>query len=67
MIIQLNGEPFTVAEGTETVADLVAALNLVSRIIVVEHNRTVLTRDDYPRVGLQDGDQVEIVQFVGGG
>ncbi|MFC7440586.1 sulfur carrier protein ThiS [Laceyella putida] len=67
MIIQLNGEPYTLAEGIENIADLVAALHLTARIIVVEHNRTVLKRDDYPQVQLRAGDQVEIVQFVGGG
>lgn len=67
MIIQLNGEPYTVAEGVETIADLVAALQLTAQIIVVEHNRTVLKRETYSQVKLQPADQVEIVQFVGGG
>lgn len=36
-------------------------------LIAVERNGSIIKRDDYDKTVLQDGDTVEIVQFVGGG
>jgi len=49
-------------------ADLLASLELDPRLVVVEHNGTILRdRDSFPRVSLARNDIVEIVHFVGGG
>ena len=51
-----------------TIASLLGSLNLDPRVVVVEHNRSILrNRDDYQLHALADGDVVEIVHFVGGG
>jgi thiamine biosynthesis protein ThiS len=50
-----------------TVSELLARLELDSRRVAVEHNLTVLKRATFDTVEVQDGDQVEIVNFVGGG
>jgi thiamine biosynthesis protein ThiS len=50
-----------------TVAALISRLALNGRRIAVEINRQVLARESYGERALADGDQVEIVQFVGGG
>ena len=36
-------------------------------LIAVERNGSIVKRNDYDKPVLQDGDTVEIVQFVGGG
>ena len=36
-------------------------------LIAVERNGSIVKRNDYDKTVLQDGDTVEIVQYVGGG
>jgi thiamine biosynthesis protein ThiS len=64
--IQLNGEPFEVAEPA-TISTLLDQLSIDSRRVAVEHNLVVVKRNSYDRITLSDRDQVEIVNFVGGG
>lgn len=66
MEIQVNGERREVPEGT-TVGDLLEGLELDPRAVVVERNREILRGDDRDQRGLEPGDEIEIVQFVGGG
>nr|WP_293172523.1 sulfur carrier protein ThiS [Nannocystis sp.] len=64
--IVLNGEPHSLAEET-TVAALVTALGLVPQQVAVEKNREIVPRTEHAQTILRDGDQLEIVTFVGGG
>ena len=66
MHIKLNGEPFELASPI-TVSELLTQLQIDSRRVAVEHNLTVLKRDTFDSTRLSDGDEVEIVNFVGGG
>ena len=66
MNIMLNGEPFTVPAPL-TVADLLARLEIDPRGVAVERNFVVVKRDAYPTTPVGDGDQIEVVNFVGGG
>ncbi len=66
MQVTLNGEPKTLAEGT-TVTQLLQELQIVPERVVVEVNLTILKRAQHAQTLLKEGDQVEIVQFVGGG
>lgn len=67
--ITLNGERFDVDEprAALTVTGLLAQLNIDARRVAVELNLVVLKRDAFGRTMLRDGDEVEIVNFVGGG
>jgi thiamine biosynthesis protein ThiS len=62
----LNGEPFEIA-GPVTISALLAELNIDPRIVAVEHNVSVVKRQQYDRTIVSEGDEVEIVRFVGGG
>jgi sulfur carrier protein len=62
----INGEPHTLIEGL-TVAELIGQLHLNQRRIAVEVNREIVAREHYPARTLAEGDQIEIVHFVGGG
>ena len=62
----VNGEHRTIAEPA-TLAGLLEQLGLDPRTVVVEHNRTIVRRPELATVAVAEGDQVEIVHFVGGG
>ncbi len=64
--IQLNGEKFTVSEGS-TVADLIRRLDLAEDRVAVELDRRIVRRPCWNEERLQPGAAVEIVQIVGGG
>lgn len=66
MTIRLNGEMREVA-GPVSITALLAALDIDPRRVAVEHNMTIVRRDAYSSTIVQDGDEVEIVNFVGGG
>jgi len=66
MRVVVNGEARELPERV-TVAQLIDQLGLGARRIAVEVNRDVLPRGAYADHRLTEGDQVEIVQFIGGG
>jgi sulfur carrier protein len=66
MRIELNGEAYEIAAPL-TVTELLARLDIDARRVAVEHNLVVLKRGAFDATVVQDGDQVEIVNFVGGG
>ncbi len=66
MQLKVNGELADVSEGT-TVAQLVEQHKLKPELVVVELNLNILKRDQLASTALKEGDQVEIVHFVGGG
>ncbi len=64
--IVLNGESRALRPGA-TVSSLIAELGLDSRQVAVERNREVVPRANHGETVLAEGDQVEVVTFVGGG
>jgi len=66
MKITLNGDPFELA-GPVTVHDLLATLGIDPRRVAVERNLVVLKRGTFEATRIDSGDEVEIVNFVGGG
>ena len=66
MKINLNGEAKEIQSGS-SLGDLLRFLELDPRMVVVEHNRNIVRRQHLGEQELQDGDQVELVHFVGGG
>lgn len=64
--IVVNGEPRSVEPGT-TLTNLLARLDLPLDRVAVEHNRRIAARTAWEATELLPGDQLEIVQFVGGG
>ena len=66
MTITLNGDRFEI-DGPVTVAALLAKLDIDSRRVAVERNLEVVKRALYDGTEVNDGDQIEIVNFVGGG
>ena len=50
-----------------TLASLVEQLGMKPDRVAVELNRDIVPRENWPQTQLAEGDQLEIVQFVGGG
>jgi len=64
--ITLNGDPYELS-GPLTVTELLAKLDIDPRRVAVEHNMIVLKRAAFDATTVDGGDQIEIVNFVGGG
>ena len=66
MLIQLNGDPRDLPQPLSVQA-LLVDLEIDPRTVAVELNRIVVKRARYADTLIGDGDEVEIVAFVGGG
>jgi thiamine biosynthesis protein ThiS len=66
MKLQVNGKPVELPDGS-TVAMLLQKLDVEPAKVAVERNQDVVPRRTWAEARLDDGDQVEIVTFVGGG
>lgn len=66
MQITLNGEPRVVKDGI-TVSALLSELGFSPLATVVERNAAILDRASFGETVLAEGDEVELVRFVGGG
>jgi thiamine biosynthesis protein ThiS len=66
MRITLNGERRDHPDGM-SVTELLLGLGLDPAKVAVERNREIVPRSTYGAVALAEGDQLEIVHFIGGG
>ncbi len=64
--IRVNGEHRRVRDGM-TIADLALELGLEPTRVAVERNLEVVARSRLAQTAIEDGDDFEIVTFVGGG
>ena len=64
--VRINGEHRRVAGGT-TIAEMVNLLGLDPLRVAVERNLELVPRGTLGQVCVEDGDDYEIVHFVGGG
>ena len=66
MIITINGEKKEFGKEI-TVSALLSELNIDSRKVAVERNLHLVRRTEHETALLNDGDEIEIINFVGGG
>ena len=66
MTIRLNGDPHDIP-GPLSVSALLQHLDIDARRVAVELNLSVVKKAAYDSSVIKDGDEVEIVNFVGGG
>lgn len=64
--IRVNGEHRRVRDGL-SIADLALELGLEPTKVAVERNLEIVPRSTLGEVKVEDGDEYEIVTFVGGG
>ncbi|QKE73869.1 sulfur carrier protein ThiS [Arthrobacter citreus] len=67
MEIRLNGKNIEVSNKTFTIQDLLNEYQLENRIVIVEVNEEIIYKEQYALTHLSNGDQVELIHFVGGG
>lgn len=66
MTIKLNGDPHEI-DHPLSVSTLLAQLEIDARRVAVELNLAVIKKAAYDSSVINAGDEVEIVNFVGGG
>ena len=65
MKLTINGREQDVSSAT--LAKLIEQLGMKPDRVAVELNRNIVPRDQWAATNLAEGDQLEIVHFVGGG
>jgi thiamine biosynthesis protein ThiS len=66
MRVTVNGEVKELPPGASLIQAL-ARLGVDPRKVAVERNALIVAKSTYATIMLEDGDRLEIVQFVGGG
>ncbi len=66
MRLSVNGEEREF-DGPAALSCLVARLGLDCRKVAIERNLEIVPRSAYAATALAEGDQIEIVHFIGGG
>ena len=66
MEIKLNGETKTI-DAEVTLDRLLDLFSLPRQRVAIEHNLSVVSRNDWPAIVVREGDKIEVVHFVGGG
>lgn len=66
MDVTINGKTKSF-EASCSITAMLETLDLHPQRVAVELNREIIKRDRYDEVTVSDGDEVEILQFVGGG
>ena len=64
--ITVNGKQKIVPAGL-TITGLIEHFEIRKETAIVEHNRVVLDRKLYDETPVLEGDNIELVRFVGGG
>jgi thiamine biosynthesis protein ThiS len=64
--IYINGERREMP-GAQTVASLLAELNIPAERVAIELNKSIVRKREWDSIQVGDGAQIEIVEFVGGG
>ena len=64
-MVKINGEELNIAG--KTIAEYLATTNFDPKRIAVERHGDIVPKAKYGETILQDGDNIEIVSFVGGG
>lgn len=66
MQVRINGASAEI-ESNLTIEGLLNNLNIDPQRVAVEINLNIVKKKDYPQRLLKEGDNIEIVHFVGGG
>ncbi len=68
MKIKINGEFTELQEDSVSVTQLLKLQNVKwPEMVTVEHNDTVLNRDQFSNIQVKEGDEIELLYYMGGG
>ena len=65
VLVYING--CEQAANGKSVVDIINEMNIDIRTIAVELNEAIVSKADYDKTIVKDGDVLEVVSFVGGG
>ena len=66
MNIKVNGENIEISDPL-TINGLLKHIGLDDRRVAIERNLEIVPKSNYSVTNISDGDQIEIVHFIGGG
>lgn len=66
MNIKVNGESIEILDPL-TIDGLLKRFNLDGTRVAIERNLEIVPKSNYSEINIADGDQIEIVHFIGGG
>jgi sulfur carrier protein len=66
MKIVVNGKERIFNEGT-TLSEMLNTLSLEITGMIIERNLEVVSRSEYDKTALKDGDKIELIRLVAGG
>jgi sulfur carrier protein len=66
MAVFLNGKKLDTVDGM-TILELLESKEIPPKTVVVEHNKEIISADQFAITILSDGDHLEVLRFVGGG
>jgi len=64
--VRVNGELLRLTQGA-SIATLLEKLKVSTPRVAVERNRDIVPKAEYATTPLAEGDELEVVEFVGGG
>lgn len=64
--VRVNGDARTLPSGIR-ISALLTELGVSTPRVAVERNREIVPKSDYESTRLEEGDAIEVVEFVGGG
>ncbi|MGA7669117.1 MAG: sulfur carrier protein ThiS [Nitrolancea sp.] len=66
MNVTINGKSTQLSD-VKTIADLIRSRGLKTSLVAVEQNGSIVPRSEFESKPVEEGDELEIVHFVGGG
>jgi thiazole synthase len=66
LTVTVNGDARRVGAGA-TIAGMLREIGIAPKRVAVERNRAIVPKSTLEDVAVEDGDQIEIVHFDGGG
>ncbi|MBU9710558.1 sulfur carrier protein ThiS [Evansella tamaricis] len=67
MELILNGKKTELPDSVNTITLLINYCKLKKKVVIVELNGSIIEKNDHEGTSIEDGDQIELVHFVGGG
>lgn len=62
----INGDAFTF-DAEQSITQVLHSLELDPERVIVEHNKTLIKQEEYDNQTVREDDQLELLEFVGGG
>jgi thiamine biosynthesis protein ThiS len=66
IVVKVNGRERLFEPGT-AISTLLAELAVSTPRVAVERNREIVPKASYETTRIEEGDEIEVVEFVGGG